>query len=479
MTETTERIAGYRVHPAAAMFPMMPSSELAELAKDIGQHGLHEPIVLHKGMVLDGRNRLKACTIAGYKPQTVEWDGEGSPEAYVFSTNVLRRHLQDGQRVMLAAQLLPRFEEQAKARQKAGKAVDPTLAPAGAKVPAAGKAAAQVAAVAGVGTRSVERAKAVIAKAPELAAKVLRGESSLKQAEKEIRRAEQHVAIAKYVLPEGKYNVIVADPPWKFDVRDEDETHRGNCPYPPMPLDDITAMGPNVGRRADKDCILFLWTTKQHLLDNSATRVAYAWGFEPRTFWEWVKVDKKGDLRLGAGNWGRNCSEHVLVCTRGKPAVDFSAQPSVFFAPRQEHSRKPDEFFAIVERCCLGTGRLEMFARESRPRWETSGAEATQFDSKPQAKCGAVSGTFVCSSPAGHIGSHRSGDGRHLWPAGERATPEPGACGATDGKGVGASGPCFHPAGHTGVHSNGGRTWSDRKPKGAVQSKHEPKIVIW
>lgn len=398
-----ERIGGYGIHPAAAMFPMMSALELAEMVKDLGEHGLRDDIVLIGDLILDGRNRCRACVIAGVKPRVVQWDGEGgSPEAYVFSKNVLRRHLQEGQRAMLAAQLLPKFEAEAKARQLAGAA--PTLAPRGAKVPppVVGKAAAQVAAAANVGTRSVERAKAVAAKAPELAAKLISGEiKSLKQAEQQIRRTEQHQAIARYVAPTGRYGVIVSDPPWPFETRTEDETHRANLTYPPMSLDEIAAM--RVRDRADKDCILFLWTTKQHLLDHSAARVAYAWGFEVRTFWDWVKVDKAGSLRLGAGNWGRNCSEHVVVCTRGKPVVDFSAQPSVFYAQRREHSRKPDEFFDIVERCCPALARLEMFARESRKGWVTSGAEGNQFDT-PQTKLSSKDARRMAQAAIGELG---------------------------------------------------------------------------
>jgi hypothetical protein len=93
------------VHPAAAVFPMLPSDELAELAEDVAAHGLREPIVLTPdGVLLDGRNRLAACKRAKVKPAFVEYDGD-DPEGYVLSVNVHRRHLTAGQRAMAVAQV--------------------------------------------------------------------------------------------------------------------------------------------------------------------------------------------------------------------------------------------------------------------------------------------------------------------------------------------------------------------------------------
>jgi hypothetical protein len=70
-------------HPAAALFPLLPidSPEFGELVADIGEHGLLQPIVLHEGKILDGRNRYRACQHAGVEPRFVEWRGE-SPTAY-------------------------------------------------------------------------------------------------------------------------------------------------------------------------------------------------------------------------------------------------------------------------------------------------------------------------------------------------------------------------------------------------------------
>lgn len=97
----------FRVHPLAAKFPMLPEDELAELAEDIKANGLAQPIVLDTERVLvDGRNRLKACELARVEPRYTEYAGDiagNDAAAYILAVNVHRRHLTKGQRVMAAA----------------------------------------------------------------------------------------------------------------------------------------------------------------------------------------------------------------------------------------------------------------------------------------------------------------------------------------------------------------------------------------
>lgn len=93
-------------HPAAELFPMMSDADLAALMADIEAHGQREPIVLHKGLILDGRHRYAACQKLGIEPRTMEWHGSDDPdaiEAYVNSVNLHRRHLTESQRAMIAA----------------------------------------------------------------------------------------------------------------------------------------------------------------------------------------------------------------------------------------------------------------------------------------------------------------------------------------------------------------------------------------
>ncbi len=106
-------------HPVAALFPLIPvdSPEFGELVADIGEHGLLQPIVLHEGKILDGRNRYRACQHTGVKPRFEEWSG-ASPTAYVLSLNLHRRHLTEDQRAAIAVEAKEHFEEEAREAQR-------------------------------------------------------------------------------------------------------------------------------------------------------------------------------------------------------------------------------------------------------------------------------------------------------------------------------------------------------------------------
>jgi N6-adenosine-specific RNA methylase IME4 len=172
-------------------------------------------------------------------------------------------------------------------------------------------------------------------------------------------------------MPGGRFRVIVADPPWRYDTKAENTgaAVRGLVPYADMSIEQICALP--VASLAEQHCVLWLWTT------NAFMRQAYqcldAWGFVEKTILTWDKE------RLGVGRWLRNQTEHCILAVRGKPVVTLSNQCTILRAPRREHSRKPDEFFALVESVCPGS-KLEMFAREPRKGWSVWGGETTKFE---------------------------------------------------------------------------------------------------
>jgi N6-adenosine-specific RNA methylase IME4 len=119
---------------------------------------------------------------------------------------------------------------------------------------------------------------------------------------------------------------------------------------------------------AAKDCILWLWTTNAFM--RQALEVIDAWGFKEKTILTWVKD------RMGTGDWLRGRTEHCLLTIRGKPVVNLTNQTTVMESLRHEHSRKPDEFYALVEALCPGS-KLEMFSRaDERNGWSLHGNES-------------------------------------------------------------------------------------------------------
>ena len=160
-------------------------------------------------------------------------------------------------------------------------------------------------------------------------------------------------------LPPGGFATILVDPPWPLQS--------GEKHYRTMSLTRIKALP--VGALAARDAHLWLWTTNALL--PRAYEVAEAWGFTVRSPLTWVKFR----LGLGGRYQLRNATEQLLFCTRGKAPLGSRSQPTWFNAPVTEHSRKPAEQFAIIERVSPGP-YLELFARrrpESNQPWAVWG----------------------------------------------------------------------------------------------------------
>lgn len=134
-----------KAHPAADAFPMLAEPELLELARDIQQNGQREAIATYQGEILDGRNRLAACELAGVKPIMREVEPVNGPVAFVVSANLRRRHLDESQRAIVAARLATLRDGQRQVGQLA-------------EVPTQAEAAALL----NVGERTLRRAKAVL-----------------------------------------------------------------------------------------------------------------------------------------------------------------------------------------------------------------------------------------------------------------------------------------------------------------------------
>ena len=164
-------------HPAAEIFPMMDEAQLAQLASDIKEQGLLEPISILDDQILDGRNRFRACALAGVKPEFIKVDLDGaSATEFVLSKNLHRRHLTTAQRAALALELLPDLQKEAELRQHyLGKSHEAEgLPPDVVQVP--GTAAAKAAELVGLGHSSVEKTIVIQKKDPSVIERMRSGE---------------------------------------------------------------------------------------------------------------------------------------------------------------------------------------------------------------------------------------------------------------------------------------------------------------
>lgn len=162
---------------------------------------------------------------------------------------------------------------------------------------------------------------------------------------------------------QGGYATILADPPW--DVQ-QAGTRGANQHYRLLTASQIAALP--VARLVAPDAHLWLWVTNAAL--HAGRVVMEAWGFAYRSCLTWIKP------RFGLGQYLRNQTEHLLFGVRGRAPVQFRGQGTWLYAPLQDHSHKPEEQYAVIERCSKGP-YLELFARRRRPGWHVWGNEVS------------------------------------------------------------------------------------------------------
>lgn len=187
-------------------------------------------------------------------------------------------------------------------------------------------------------------------------------------------------------LKRGGYRVLYVDPPWSFATW----SHRGQGKgasqhYQCMKLDQIAALP--IGDIAMVDAAMFLWVVQPMLPE--AMNLLDAWGFKFRTVaFCWIKMPStwtdrtlfrrptRIKPRLGLGYHTRSGMEQCWLAIRGK-GYERKAQgiEQVLHSPIREHSRKPDEFAERIEELTGDVPRVELFARQRRPRWDVWGDE--------------------------------------------------------------------------------------------------------
>jgi len=183
------------------------------------------------------------------------------------------------------------------------------------------------------------------------------------------------VAAFRALRPTGGFSLIMADPPWSYEMRSAKGYGRApEAHYRTMDLDAIKALP--VELLAARDCLLWLWALGPQL--PQALAVIDAWGFTFKTSGHWAKVGTSGKQAFGTGYILRCAGEPFIIATRGEPTTTRTVR-SVIIAPAREHSRKPDEAFAAAEKLMPEAQRLELFSRQQRPGWTSWGNEAGKF----------------------------------------------------------------------------------------------------
>lgn len=200
---------------------------------------------------------------------------------------------------------------------------------------------------------------------------------------------------------EKEYDVVLADPPWRYDFS-RSKSRRVENQYPTMTEMQISALP--VRKVAAKNSTLFLWVPAPKLV--LGIMVLENWGFLYKTNIVWDKQV------IGMGYYARGQHEHLLIGTRGKPRVPLPAsrRPSVLKERRGKHSRKPQVAYELIEAGWPLARKLELFARELRPGWDSWGDEIEGGfvgSDRPTAHCDLPAG-----EPADAHGSSDAGGDR-------------------------------------------------------------------
>src|SRR4249920_821108 len=175
-----------------------------------------------------------------------------------------------------------------------------------------------------------------------------------------------------------RFATVLADPPWQFTNKTGKiaPEHKRLTRYSTLALDEIKALP--VGQITASTAHLYLWCPNALLPEG--LQVMKAWGFNYKSNIVWHKLRKDGgsDGR-GVGFYFRNVTEMILFGTRGRNARTLApgrTQVNYVGTRKREHSRKPDEQYALIEACSPGPF-LELFARGDRPGWASWGNQAT------------------------------------------------------------------------------------------------------
>jgi N6-adenosine-specific RNA methylase IME4 len=392
-----EIMTTFPIHPLAELFPPMQGGDFHNLVDDIRKNGLRDPIITLNDAVLDGRNRMRACIVAGvpchYEPYT-----GADPLGFVISRNLHRRHLSESQRSMVAAKLAggghggARRPNQAANLPLETELARLTQAEAGGRLNVSERSVRHGRATLDHGTPElielVESDNLAVSTAADIACMpppeqeeiVARGPAEIRKAARRIRAARKirpaaTAAPKRAILAprgQGRHGVIVIDPAWDLQIEHDVRPEQVAFDYPPMNEAELAEF--DVAGLAAEDCHLFCWTTQETL--PTALRLVQVWGFSYAFTMVWHKND--GIQPVGLPQY--NC-EFIVYARRGTPKFgDTGAFKCNFYADREEHGGKPNVFYEEVRRVTDGA-RIDVFGGKMREGFERLDTEDTDFSS--------------------------------------------------------------------------------------------------
>ena len=369
------------------LIPALSVEEFKQLEQNCLSEGIREKIITWNGFIIDGHNRFEIATRwnLDYECESKRFKDENEVKEWMIHNQFGRRNLSNYQRSVLALELESVFSERANESYKENVGRPSKLSQKSDTIKVDTKK--ELAKVANVSHDTIARVKVIEAKAtPEVKAKLSTGEVSINQAYQEIKKEEKKTERLNQIeeikikieeenltVENKKYHVIAIDPPWNykekggFSSEDYDsKSNRGAVDYPTINLEQIK----KIELPEAEDCVLFLWTTHAFLKDSF--EILENWGYNYKATLVWDKV------KMGLGRTIRMQVEFCLIAIKGNPIINGSSERDIITEARREHSRKPEAFYEMVDRMCIGN-KLDYFSRNNRINWEHYGAEKGKF----------------------------------------------------------------------------------------------------
>jgi N6-adenosine-specific RNA methylase IME4 len=373
------------------IYPEMQAEEFNRLREDIFVNGYDHknPIILFEGQIIDGWNRYRACSALGVEPKFQTFTGSEIDAMQIVIRTNNRRDLTSSQRAAIAVEaedLIAVLKAEAKERslanlKKGNEKPEVELIPPRGN-PEQNKVRNKLAETFGTNPRYVSDMAQIKDDAPEEFEQIKSGKKTISEFKKEkkqkqriekIEELKKRISENKGIGIDKKYHAICIDPPWAYEekggftVNEHDaDSNRGGVDYPTMTVQQIG----KIELPAANDCVLFLWTTHAFLEDSFS--LLRDWGFQYKATLVWDKE------KMGIGRTVRMQVEFCLLGVKGSPIIQGSSERDIIREARREHSRKPDAFYDMVNRMCIGN-KLDYFSRENRDNWDTYGAETNKF----------------------------------------------------------------------------------------------------
>jgi len=377
------------------LIPPLQGDELAQLEQHIKDNGCRDALVTWKSegkeILIDGHNRYEICTRNGipFKLEPMEFANREWAALWIRENQMGRRNLTDGQRAIILDEIAEQRAKLNVSERNRDAALRKHGVRGGEPRPHAERCRAAIARENRITEHKLRTARQVRKADPVLAERVRNGEIELVEAQREVRKRKmvadlENLEVMEAKVLEGKFDVVVCDPPWPmqfFQRASGGGGGLGNMPtgvtsgysqvaqYPTMSLPAIeTLLGDTIEKHASRKCHLFLWTTQKFLPE--ALRMLESLSLDYVCTFVWHKNGGAQWLNLPQ----YNC-EFIMYARKGKAQFyDTKSFFTCFDAKRGNHSEKPEAFYETIERVTRGR-RLDMFSRRKIDGFEGWGKE--------------------------------------------------------------------------------------------------------